>query len=77
MCVCVRVCVCVATAVAVSVCARAADGRVGPAMCIETVSALALNLKGGSIIGSRDRTNVPQCIPITFLLLKFLSLIHI
>jgi hypothetical protein len=33
-------------------------------------SALALNLTGGSIIGSRDKTNVPQCIPITFLLFK-------
>ena len=31
-------------------------------------SAFSLNLTGGSIIGSRDKTTVPQCIPIIFLL---------
>ena len=35
--------------------------------------ALSLNLFGGSIIGSSDKTKVPQCIPITFLLLKSLA----
>ena len=31
----------------------------------------ALKRVGGSIIGSRDKTTVPQCMPITFLLFKF------
>ena len=36
-------------------------------------SALFLNLTGGSIIGSKDKTIVPQCIPIIFLLLRSLE----
>ena len=37
-------------------------------------SALSLNLTGGSIIGSKDKTTVPQCIPITFLLFRSLPI---
>ena len=38
------------------------------------LDAPALNLFGGSIIGSKERTKVPQCIPITFLLFRFLAI---
>ena len=40
------------------------------------LSALSLNLIGGSIIGSKDNTNVPQCIPSTFLLFKSLPILR-
>jgi len=38
-------------------------------------SSFFLNLFGGSIIGSNDKTNVPQCIPITFLLFKLSAIL--